>query len=113
MPDDPVTTYQEAVREHDAKTVEVTKLLEVIQRAHRAFSTNWWQVRPEGGPKYELPIGIATSGRTIDLASWPTADDIARLLSEWHWLRQEVQKAWNAIPGERRSGLQEPKGYNI
>ena len=84
----------------------VADLGEMIQAVGENLRTNpanstFSKVSPDLGED-------AAASRPVVSVDWPSAAQIEELLAEYHEVKTAMLAAWNAVPGELRSGLQMP-----
>jgi len=107
MSEDPIQSYQQAISKHEVTTRQVERLVGEVIRGAEALR-NWKQVTVANG-KTRFPADAL--GYSINPDNWPTIQQPAETLSGWHQSRHAVDNAWNAIPRDRRVGLQPPPSY--
>jgi len=104
MSEDPIQTYQEALSNLEAATRQVERLVSEVVKAGKVLQ-NWKHVTVADGKTGFPPEAHVYS---INPDNWPSAQQLAEVLSGWHQSRHAVNNAWNAIPRDRRVGLQPP-----
>lgn len=104
MSEDPIQAYQEAIRNLETSTMRVERLIGETINGAKALQ-DWKHVTIADG-KTEFPAEAMV--HTINPDNWPSAQQLAEILSGWHQTRQVANNAWNAIPRERRTSLQPP-----
>jgi|SRR5215470_5235892 len=69
---------------------------------------DWRSVRVSGSGSF--PSHLSASSRSIDANTWPTGHDIGQLLSKWHSMLFDTQRAFERIPFNQRAGIRPPPG---
>jgi hypothetical protein len=101
---DPIQAYRHALHSLEATTERVETFVEEITHA-ATMLRRWEQVTI-------LNLGIdfppEAQLESINADAWPTSQQLAEALSEWHNCYNAVKNAWQAIPNTQRMGLQPP-----
>lgn len=108
MTTDPVQEYREAARRLEAATRHARGIMNRIALIERGLSADKWQrarLLPSHGP---VLSNEGTYWDDLDLASWPTGDDIASAITDWHEAKRVAHDLWKLIPQEDRFGLSAP-----
>jgi len=104
MATDRIQAYQEALKKLEVTTRQVEHYVGEIQNGATKLR-NWESVVISNSG---VGFPAEAHGESIDANTWPSAQQLAEALSEWHKARHTVNNAWSAIPEERRTGLQPP-----
>jgi len=107
MSEDPIQPYLEALRNLEVITRQVEHVVGEIIKGAEALR-DWKHVTVANG-KTSFPAEALRN--SINPDNWPTIQQLAETLSEWHQSRRAVENAWNAIPRDRRFGLQPPSSF--
>jgi hypothetical protein len=99
-----VQAYKQALRSMEAATEQVEAFVEEITHA-ATILRRWEQVTI-----LNLGIGFPPGAEleSINADNWPTSQQLAEALAEWHNCRNALNNAWQAIPETQRTGLQPP-----
>lgn len=104
---DPVSAYQDSLREYNAATNAVQEMSATIDAAAKLLELNWRRTTVVD-ETFPSDVTNASVG-AIDPATWPTAKQIAEILNRWHRARKDRDTAWEHVPADRRTGLQPPR----
>jgi hypothetical protein len=101
---DPIQAYKQAIRSLEAATEQVEAFVEEITHA-ATILRRWEQVKI-----LNLGVGFPPGAEleSINADNWPTSQQLAEALAEWHNCRNTLNNAWQAIPETQRTGLQPP-----
>lgn len=105
----PVQAYQEAYRANETARKAVAERVAVVNSISSAVT---YHLRSFLGFNFNIQIdGIRErfdpKGR-VDVAAWPSADELRRHFEAWNAADSALRRAWDAIPVEERSGLTQP-----
>jgi|HubBroStandDraft_6_1064221.scaffolds.fasta_scaffold348355_2 hypothetical protein len=105
----------------EAQTKLVTDKLQTIFEASEMFrsydpvefirgraSGPPWQWLSIAGPTGVLPgfpTYVLKTRRTLSAKTWPSLDEIATLLAQWHLLDEAYRKAWDALSKDQKEML--------
>lgn len=104
MATDLIQAYQEALKQLETSTSQVERY--VVEILNGASKLRHWESVVISNSGIGFPI--EAHGESIDANNWPSAQQLAEVLSEWHKVYHAVNNAWNAIPKDRRVGIQPP-----
>ncbi len=104
MSEDPIKAYQDALQDFNSATKEAEGLVMAITSVANALRD--WKRVTVADNKTGFPL--EAHGYSINPDNWPTIQQIAEVLSGWHRVRHVMNNKWNAIPHDRRVGLQPP-----
>jgi len=107
MADDPIAEYQVKRKELQAATAVVEKTVRIVTAAATDLR-DWRTVRVSGSGSF--PSHLSASSRSIDANTWPTGHEIGQLLSKWHSMLFDTQRAFERIPFNQRAGIRPPPG---
>src|SRR5262249_53882232 len=107
MLDDPIAEYRVKRKELQATTAIVEKIVRIVTAA-AADLRDWSSVRVSGTGSF--PAHLSASSRSIDASTWPTGHEMGELLSKWHSMRFDTQRAFERIPLNQRAGIRPPPG---
>ena len=107
MSEDPIQTYLEVLRNLEVVTRQVEHVVGEVIKVAGALR-DWKHVTVANG-KTSFPAEALKN--SINPDNWPTIQQLAESLSGWHQSRRAVENAWNAIPRDRRFGLQPPPSF--
>lgn len=101
---DSIQNYQEALRKLESARHKVDRFVIEINNGANSLRT-WDQVVISN-----VQVGFPPEAHvhSINADNWPTAQQLAEALSEWHKANHAVNNAWQAIPKEHKTGLQPP-----
>jgi hypothetical protein len=99
-----IQDYQESLRKLEAARNKVERFVVEIKNGANSLLA-WDQVVISN-----VQVGFPPEAQvhSINADNWPTAQQLAEALSEWHKANHAVQNAWQAIPKADRTGLQPP-----
>jgi hypothetical protein len=103
MTENPVARYLDAIEALEQAAAEADRLAETVHDASVKLK-NWREVNFVNVDAQ----GAAGRGGTIDAREWPSAEQLAGAVALWHARQTEVRAAWEAVPPNRRAGLQPP-----
>ena len=95
MPDNPIDSYQEALRKRDDATRRMETYVETIVATHEQFR----------GYKRS---GLLRIGN-LNLDGWPTRDDLLSTLEAIYDAHREVIAAWALMSDTQRIGFTPPE----
>lgn len=105
----PVAEYQKAFREHQAAKKAASEAVQSIYNISNAISRDLrsfigWQFGPDiGGSRTRYDPKAQ-----VDLATWPTADQLGEKLKTWNEADTALRQAWKALSEDERIGLSSP-----
>ena len=108
----PVDVYLEASDRHDRAEIRCRNYANVLSSVekdmHRPGRLHF---HTEGAAGEEPRIAVTPSSATKVTATsdmWPSLEDVRDAMEEWRQADQAVRSAWDAVPKNRRAGLQPP-----
>lgn len=101
MAEDPIRQYSEATRELDGSIAKVRELSSYIagvgsllaENPYRLMVSNVKDVKVGFPPEVAMVSGIPS----LDGNRWPTAGQIAEVLSDLHQKRKAARNAWHSL----------------
>ncbi|HEY7167852.1 MAG TPA: hypothetical protein VIB79_25060 [Candidatus Binatia bacterium] len=105
MDDDPIEAYQAKRKELQAATALVEKIVKIVIAAAGDLR-DWRTVMVNGSSGF--PPHLSASSRSIDADTWPSGQEIGQILSKWHSLSAETQRAYERIADGQRAGIRPP-----
>jgi hypothetical protein len=105
MADDSIGDYQAKRKELQAATAVIEKFVRIVTAAATDLR-DWRSVMVNGSGGF--PSHLSASSRSIDANTWPTGHEIGQLLSKWHSILFDTQRAYERIPSDRRAGIRPP-----
>jgi hypothetical protein len=98
--------YLGALREVRRRESEVLRMGATIQRA--ATCLEHWRAVHVVNAGAGFPTEVTMMGRSIDASAWPTPQQLADTLADWHEAAEGARAAWAHLPAETRSSLPPP-----
>jgi hypothetical protein len=112
MPDDPTTINLQLRQRAEEAAREVQEMASHLLGAGLGLQNRWDLCQVSGvvmqWPKYVLDAAATEQSVDIDGAKWPSAERIAKVLTDCHGAYEATHAAWQAIPEEKRGGLLPP-----
>lgn len=102
-----VAKYQDALKKLDEATKAAETLAGQVTRAAEVLR-NWKHAMVANAPGIGFPPELLQAP-TIDARRWPTAEQVGKVLSEYHRAQGDVISAWHNVPPESRYGLTPPE----
>ena len=93
---DPISAYQEAIRERSEARDRMMGFVETVSSVSEQLYG------------YRNPGFLSRLTLRIDADSWPSADQMTDALAVWHQTNNAAIAAWDKIPENRRYGLSPP-----
>jgi hypothetical protein len=108
MADDPVRKYQAALRKLKDAEKKAKHIASIVQSAGEAM--RYWEDACVTGTASSYPGSMKTGdiGHKISATTWPTANEIDDALISYHVSKEELKRAWEAVPKDDRIGLSDP-----
>ena len=104
---DPGGGYLGALRRVQLRESEVLRMGATIQRA--ATCLEHWRAVHVVNAGVGFPTEVTMMmGRSIDASTWPTPQQLAETLADWHEAAEGARTAWAHLPMETRSSLPPP-----
>lgn len=97
---DPLIEYDNAQRRRDQATNKCDRLREIVMKAADALRD--WRVAAVSNINIPLPSSTRTS---IDAKTWPTAQQIAETLAEFHAADHALDSAIRRLPKSMQDRL--------
>jgi len=110
MAEDPVRNYLDAKAELDKTKQKVSDITKLIAEVGEALKRDPWSLmisNVDVGFPPEVAMG---ESRSLNANNWPTARQIAELLSAMHKARHGAVNAWASLSGPDRENLTPPEG---
>lgn len=108
MASNPITEYQTALRNFNRAKNHAETLVNTIAEA-AAKLQNWRTVRVSN-VNVGFPVDISISN-SINANQWPTAQQLAEALADYHSRLHEVGNAYRRIPEDQREVVQPPPAH--
>lgn len=102
----PAEAYLECLRRVEECERGVLRVVTTIQDAAKRLER--WQAVHVAHAGAGFPKEVTMAGRGIDAATWPTAEQLADTLADWHSAAEAARVAWRHVPQEERAGLPPP-----
>lgn len=104
-----IEDYQQALRDREAARSAATSIAGIVRQAGAAME-HWTEVMVSNLPPGDWPADIVLrrSTKTINGATWPTAEQIAKAFIGYHQAAKSAQESFERIPLEQRIGLEKP-----
>ncbi len=110
MAEDPIRKYLDAKIKLDKAKQKVNDMTKLIVEVGNALNRNPWSFMVSN-VDVGFPPEVAMGGsRSLNANNWPTAKNIAELLSAMHDARHEAVNAWASLSQSDRSNLTPPEG---
>ncbi|HEV3258373.1 MAG TPA: hypothetical protein VG013_15950 [Gemmataceae bacterium] len=103
---DRIRAYQNAMNRLDTAALRVKDFVDEIKQAAKHLEK--WEETAVAHVTAKLPMELLLKNRIIDGQKWPTAQQLADTLADWHRARQEARLAWDMIPVQDRTSLRPP-----
>jgi hypothetical protein len=106
---DHLQTYSRAVFNYTEAVQKARRVSEIINRGASALR-NWEQVRVTDteGVFPEFLSRTTTSDSHVQGLEWPSAQQIADALLDYHRTKHELELAFTGIPDDQRQALRSP-----
>ncbi|MDO8477378.1 MAG: hypothetical protein Q7W02_14515 [Candidatus Rokubacteria bacterium] len=98
--------YLVARRALDVAAGRAAETVERVRRVATMLGGDWRDVAVLAGKSY-VPLRLLHSP-AITRDEWPSIDEIADVLGEWHRAYDAVVRAWAALPEDRRREVTSP-----
>jgi len=105
MATDPISEYQTALREFEQATRRVERIVGIISDASSKLGD--WQRVSVANINVGFPAEILR-GPSINGSDWPTAQQLAEALSQYHSTLHEAGNTYRRIPADQRGVIQPP-----
>jgi len=99
---DPIAEYQTATQKFEAAVRKAEQVVQTITDA-AAKLRDWRHVGVSN-----INVGLPLTANAINGAIWPTAQQLAEALADYHSTLHEVGNAYRRIPTQQRQVIQPP-----
>lgn len=108
MSTDPIRAYLDARNNLEQAAQRAERMVGIILGA--AIKLRDWKRVMVSNANVGFPAEIAlTTQNSIRADEWPTAQQLAEALAQWHQARSAARSAWSAVPSSDRPGIQPPE----
>ena len=105
-----ISKYQAAFVSLDTAKKQAKQYVEIITDAARKLMGWEWITVNDTDPQIEFPLNMSHS-QSIIASKWPTGQQLAQALAEYHSALSMAINAWKAIPQASRIGIQPPPSH--
>ncbi|MBA3530578.1 MAG: hypothetical protein H0T73_01465 [Ardenticatenales bacterium] len=111
MTEDPISNYQRAIAALQAASARAEQYGALVTQT--ATSLREWKKVVMTNVEGEFPADLVAGRNTksINGVDWPTAQQLADTLLNYHNAKKAVDTAWQAISEEQRQILQPPEKF--
>jgi len=102
---DPITEYQTATENFERARNKAEQMVRAITDAANTLRN--WQAVTVSNVNISFPAGLVAA-RSINAKEWPTAEQLAQVLSSYHSTLHEAGNAYRRVPENQRKVVQPP-----
>ncbi len=103
MSDDPVAAYRKAIKARNEAGAQLSKFSGMFRTVVKKLTNFGEPLYIRGAPK-SLDV-------KIDVALWPTGQQIVDAIDAWHRAHADATTAWSQIPEDERDALKAPDHF--
>ena len=103
-----IEAYQSAIQEFRTAKAACENIAKIVFEGNKAL-VNWHRATVSNVPQgFPMNLALANGAAAIDASQWPTGQQIAVVLSNYHAVAQAMRNAYAAIPASQREVVQPP-----